>query len=402
MSTCVDMNIQFTKCPAEKPFDVNILPTELPTFLTYQPDFEAMETLKGKFGFVENIIVVGHGGSVSSFFGIYEALRYQYTNAFKSANKMTLKDAYVLSTIDPDYISHLKTKLSRSRTLVVAISKSGQDTTQLEMLSQFWDFPTLVITEKDTTLYEIAQKKGWDFFEHPAIGGRFTGLTEVALLPALLCGIDAKAVFESGRAFHKQFSLANSAFSLASTLWELEKSEIVDVFVAFYSHYLTKFSWLITQLVHESFGKDGLGQTFICLEAPEWQHHTLQRVLGGKKNSAVVFIEQEKFATEIMSKFESIGDIAIRDHELNDISDVQLSHTVKFERDAVSSELSQRGIPSMNLQFLDVSPQSVGKFIAFWQMFAVYSAILREVNPFDQPAVESGKDASFKMRLHKN
>jgi glucose-6-phosphate isomerase len=127
------MNIDFYNCPQPAQFDTKILPKEKPAFLDYRPDFAGMEAVVKEYERYPNILVIGHGGSVTSFFAFYNAL------------KPTIKKkAYFLSSIDPDYITELKSVTSPTDTLVLAITKSGENTTQIEALSQFWEYPMVI------------------------------------------------------------------------------------------------------------------------------------------------------------------------------------------------------------------------------------------------------------------
>lgn len=387
-----DMKFEFNNAPSPESFNVEILPKIQPLFLTYEPDWQKLESVVAKYSHIKNILVVGHGGSITGILGLYQSLI-----------RFATKRAYFLQTVDPDFITELKHELSPEDTLVIAVSKSGETTTQIEALLQFKDYSMLFVTGAGSTLNQIAEKFNAEVFAHPVIGGRFTGFCEVMLLPALLCGLPVKEYFEGGRSFHMQFNQNNDAWKLASVVWQLEQKGFVDVFMPFYSHYLFPWSLVIVQLCHESFGKEGKGGTYLAFEAPESQHHTNQRFFGGLKNILGLFIGVENFNASIKTEIgDGLQDIPFKTATLGSLNSINLSDSMRYELEGTFEDAVSQGIPSIKLLVESISPKQLGEFLAFWQMYAVYSSLLRKVDPFDQPQVEASKVLSFEKRLQKN
>jgi glucose-6-phosphate isomerase len=383
------MNIAYFNSPVPQPFGDVSLPIDV-EFLSYTPDFGIMEQLAAKYAGYKKILIIGHGGSITSFQAIYGALESQAT-----------KLAYFLSTVDPDDIAWLKQQLSPEDTLVIAISKSGETTTQIEAVSEFLDYPLLFVTGEGTPLAQIAKARGGEIVAHPSVGGRFTAFTEVALLPAALCGFDVKATFAAGRKMHQQFQADNLAWQAASVFAQLEEKGYVDVFLPFYSHSLFGSSNLIVQLCHESFGKDGKGQTYFAHESPESQHHTNQRFLGGRQNMAGFFTSLDHF-TSSDSKISipaELQAIPMKNSTLAALDGIPFENAMHYELEGTLEDAKERGIPAAHLSVERLDPAGIGEYLAFWQLYAVYSSLLRGVNPFDQPAVENSKKISFEKRL---
>jgi glucose-6-phosphate isomerase len=378
------MNIEFSNIPSFEPKKVDL--PEAP-FLSYKPHFEKIKQAAAEFSAFKNLIVIGHGGSISSFLGMRSAFNLN-------------KNVFILNTVDPEYITQLKNTLQKEETLVITISKSGENITQLEETLQFIDYPLLFITAKGTVLEQIGKKAGAKIIEHPPIGGRYTAFTEVALVPAAIYGIDTEKMFAGAkRMYESYFDENNIAMQAAQTFYYLEQQGFVDVFMPFYSHNLFPFSHLIVQLCHESFGKEGKGQTYLASEAPESQHHTNQRFFGGRKNIAGFFIYLENFRNELLTKMPTeMHSITIKDGTLFNLNKLPLSYSMQSEFRGTYEDAKIAGIPvaALNLNF--INEEQIGAFIAFWQMYAVYSSVLRQVNPFDQPQVESSKIISWKRR----
>lgn len=382
------MKLEFYNCPQPEKMDPASLP-ETPEFVSYKPDFDEIKKYAADYQKYQNILIIAHGGSITSFYGYYSALNYQ-----------AKKKVYFLSTVDPDYIYGLKAELKPENTLVIAISKSGENTTQMEMLMQFTEFPLVIVTGKNSPLRAVAEKLKAHIVLHPAIGGRYTGLTEVALLPAGIAGLDVEALYGGAKRFYDLYSKDNLAWKMASIFYQLEQKGFVDVFMPFYSHNLFPISSVIVQLCHESFGKGGKGQTYFAHEAPESQHHTNQRFFGGTKNICGIFTGSETFLHPTVNVYPAaVHSIQMKGHALFDINKIPLEKSLAFELLGTLEDSRISGIPVAHLSIAGFSGEEIGQLVAFWQLYAVYSSVLREVNPFDQPQVENSKNISFNKRL---
>jgi glucose-6-phosphate isomerase len=367
----------------------------LPSFITHKPDFKNFKKSLAKYKKYKSIIVIGNGGSVNSFRAIYGSL--------KSKAK---KEASLLTTVEPDYIEFLKKKHSKRNTLVMAITKSGTNVAQLEAMFAFLkdSYKMLPITSDDGILSQIVKKKKLNFIMHPDIGGRFAGRSAVGFAPAMFCGIDAEEINKGCLEIYKQCSAIdaekNPALKLSIMLYLLEKKGYTEVFVPIYSSSLAGFSTIIVQLMHESVCKNWQGQTFYTAEAPESQHHTNQRFFGGMKNVLGLFIRAEnqnskKMAVAIPKDFKALK---LRSGSLADLDKVPYEKALEFEFSGTYQDAVNNKIPSIAVSVDRVDEFAVGEMLAFWQLVAMYSSWLREVNAFDQPQVESSKEISFRMR----
>lgn len=382
------MKTEFYNCPEPKELDASTLP-EAPAFLSYEPNWKEIENIAEQYKQYKNLVIIGHGGSITSFYGMYHALREEST-----------KQVFVLSTIDPDYIAELKTSLAPEETLVIAISKSGETVTQIEALLQFQEFPMLFITGVAGPLADLAEHFSAKHVMHPPIGGRYTGLTEVALIPAALCGLDIKAMYKAAKQQYEKFSSTNESFKAASVMYQLEDQGIVDVFVPIYDAHLYGMNNLIIQLCHESFGKDGKGQTYFAHHAPESQHHTNQRFFGGRKNIAGWFLSADAPLQDLATRVPEIAKkITLKDHTLEALDNISLSAALEAELHGNLENAKLENIPVVNQSVSKRTAEEVGNLIAFWQLYAVYSSVLRGVDPFNQPQVENSKKISFAKRL---
>jgi glucose-6-phosphate isomerase len=382
------MKIEFYNCPAPQPIDPQTLP-ETPGFLVSQLNFGVIEKIAEQYEKYENLLLIGHGGSTTSFYGIYHALREQSS-----------KNVYVLNTVDPDYIVELKKILAPDNTLVMAISKSGETVTQIEALLQFTYFPLVCITGVVGPLAELGESLKAESVLHLPISGRYTGLTEVAMLPAALCGFDIKEMHRAASVIYKKFLVDNEAMQAASVMYQLEQQGIVDVFMPIYDSHLYGMSNVIIQLCHESFCKNGIGQTYFAHHAPESQHHTNQRFFGGRKNIAGWFLSSDKPLNDLTTNVqETAKNISFKNWTLEVLDGIPLSRSLRAELQGTLEDAKLQNIPIVNQTITQRTAAEIGTMIAFWQLYAVYSSVLRGVNPFDQPEVENSKKISFDRRL---
>lgn len=365
-----------------------------PEFALHRPPFGEIVDYRKKFRKLKNIVVIGNGGSVTSFQALHGAL------AEKSGKRAT-----VLSTMEPFRVTRVKKENPRANTLVMPVSKSGNNTDMLEASLQFLDYRMLAVTGGGA-LGKIAGIKGIPVIEHPDIAGRFSGMTASALAPAGICGLPVKEMFRGARKCYRGCApsvefRANDAKKLAFALYGWERRGFTEIFMPVYSSRLSEFLPLAGQLVHETLGKKGKGLSLLAGEAPEAQHHTLQRVFGGRRNAGILFLREEKFREKMRLKVpREIRRVKLHHSFLKSLDGLPCEKSLEFDFLGVQKTAKGKGIPSAEIRVERVSAESVGSLLAFLQYFAFYSALLRGVNAFNQPSVEKSKKTSFEMRKH--
>ena len=261
-------------------FDSSI---EIP-FANFEPNISAIKELAAKYTDVKNIIVIGNGGSITSF------------NYFASALG-TNKNYFVASTMEPDYLHSIISKCETSETVIITVSKSGNTVGVIEDLAYFinagFERHIIITEDKKSAIKQIQERYGFDFLEHPVVGGRYSGFTPSGLLPAAIAGLDVDSIWQGAKDAYSKYSLGsngNDAQKLALTFCSLDASGYAEIFMPIYSSKLEGSINILMQLLHESSGKEGKGQTLVATFAPESQHHTNQRFFGGKKNMVGCFV----------------------------------------------------------------------------------------------------------------
>lgn len=365
---------------------------EIPHFADYQPDLDAIEDKTSGKDF-DNLVVIGNGGSITSF----RAYLYAFLPEVD-------KDVRLVTTMDPDYLNRLSRELDVEDTLVVPISKSGETVGVIEALMFFMKrgysvFP--VTSDNNGALRNIVSKKGLDWIEHPDVGGRFSGATETGLVPAALAGMDFRRIRSGAEEIYDELrpGKGNAARELALELYWAEEQGYSDILAPFYSTRMFGFYPLLVQLMHETVCKKGRGMTVYGDLGPEYQHHTNQRMFGGKEDIVPVFFRTETHEHLDIKVPEELENIGIRGRKLGDLEANTYSDALKSEFEGVKRAVDDENRPNATISLGELSYASAGKMVGFLQYLAVYSAWLRGVNPFNQPDVEKSKDIGFNQRF---
>jgi len=334
----------------------------------------------------KKVLIVGNGGSITT------SLAFIGTLKFKKRRK-----AEIINTNEPSFIKDIKENFSIDNTIVIVISKSGKTSTVIENYYTFKEYDKIIITSKNSLLENIAKedKKVKYIFEHPEVGGRFTGPTIVSYVPLYLLGFNINIInkgFREAYVKYKRINNDNKALSFAKKLYFLEKKGFNELYFSLYSKYLTSFTNLIIQLFHESICKDGKGQTVYCAEGPESQHHTNQRVFGGRKNIIVGFIQLKDSGNLVIES----GRNSIYE-EVKDINLLNLNDALKYELEGTYRNCVNKDIPAVKITLDNLNELDLGHFVGFLHYLVIYSSQLRGVNPFDQPAVEDSKKITLNL-----
>ena len=315
----------------------------------------------------------------------------------------------VLATYRPGYdpaaIEPRLRRLDPASCLLVGISKSGGtlETGAVFSLFEAWltdalgeagGARTVVICgEEDNAFRRHAKARGYTTFAVPTgVGGRYSGLTPVGLLPAALVGVDPGALLH-GAAEARTACLAadveeNPALALAALHTAAQEAgRPVSVLVP-YGEALAPLAPWWAQLVGESLGKPGpagpLGVTPVAARGPADQHSLLQLLMEGPDDKLTVFVDAAP---------EAPGPIV--PGALGDAAGHTLSTILAAEREATCYALESAGRPWARLRLDRADAASVGAFLVVYEMAVVYWGRLVGVDPFGQPGVQLGKSAAL-------
>lgn len=307
----------------------------------------------------EKIVVLGVGGS---------ALGTRMLAEYFDNEKLI-----VLDTLDPNAVEKVVKQVPLKKTLWIVVSKSG---TTLETItlknvlipgvpSENW----VVITEAKSPLAEWGNSIECPVFEMPEhVGGRFSVLTSVGLLPAALSGIPIEKLLKGAQKMRDHVLCnevaKNYAWQLASMIDSFGRPNLVHWF---YCSALKEFGAWWRQLVAESLGKEERGITPIPAMGPSDQHSLLQLLVDGE---------------------DSFFSIFVRD---NSLEKSPLGKIMNAELQATAQSLSERGRPNCILEISNRNADTLGQLIVLWEMTVAFLGEIRDINAFDQPGVERGK-----------
>jgi glucose-6-phosphate isomerase len=226
----------------------------------------------------------------------------------------------------------------------------------------------------------------------PNIGGRFSGLTNVGLLPALARGLDAMALREGAQSVITSVLNAKSAGQFAPAIGAsvavgLAKERGVRANVMLpYSDRLSRFAAWYVQLWGESLGKHGEGTTPVAALGPVDQHSQLQLYLDGAP---------QHFITVIREQCDGVGPRIAPDLAKAARADYLAGHAagdlVAAQQRAIPEALIAAGRPVRTIDFDRLDERALGALMMHFMLETILAAHLLGVDPFDQPAVESGK-----------
>lgn len=355
------------------------------------------------------VIVVGIGGSSLGAKAVYEALRTKTRQGPKMIFIETV-DARALTEIE-NIFQNLE---DPAQVLICVISKSGrtlETAANAEIIygSFASRFPekakeqTVVISDKGSELYFLAQNEGFAFFEIPEkVGGRFSVFSAVGLLPLALAGIDIDEFSYGASKMRDEiiFTKENPAIISATALAHHYEQgrDIHDTFI--FDPSLTSLGNWYRQLLGESIGKSKTenGQIHVGITptisiGSTDLHSVGQLYFGGPQDVRfTTFLRRESFSPDPTIPSVRIFSRAIPELE-NKSSEEILSALSRGAKDAyIEAEL-----PFIDVSLTEISEFELGEFLQWKMLEIMFLAQLLGVNAFDQPAVEAYKKATRRI-----
>ncbi|OQY30157.1 MAG: hypothetical protein B6244_00910 [Candidatus Cloacimonetes bacterium 4572_55] len=371
---------------------------------------EFANSVKGKYS---DVVVLGIGGSALGAISLQTALAHPHTRQLPGFPRL-----HILDNIDPDFITSLIDAIDLDRTLFIVITKSGGTA---ETMSQFiyfrkilldrfgegWKQRMVAITDKEKGyLRKIVDQEGLTSFEVPSdVGGRFSVLTTVGLLPAALAGFDIvelmRGAADMDQSCQQESILKNPAYLFATAQYQLNrlKNKSISVMMP-YSNRLRDVADWYRQLWAESLGKkEGLGgqtvyvgQTPIKALGTTDQHSQVQLYAEGPNDKVIVFLRVEEFRTQGKLP-ESYPDI----DSVNYLAGHSLAELINTEQAATAMALAQEARPNMTISIPKVNAYWMGQLFFMLEAATAYSGCLYGINPYDQPGVEQGKKMTYAL-----
>ena len=329
-----------------------------------------------KFSFNKNLIkkykkfqfyqIYGMGGSSLGSKAIYDFIGSKNKKKFVFFNNIDTKNKLIKTP---------------KKTLNIIISKSGNTLETIVNENIFSGKDKLFITENSNNyLKKLALELKSEIIEHKNyIGGRYSVLSEVGMLPAELMGLNSNKF----RKFDKLISnknFVNNLLNNVNTLYDLIKRKKTNSIILNYdeSSY-DLFKWY-QQLVAESLGKSSKGVLPIISDMPKDNHSLMQLYLDGNKNCFFTFFDvvdanSPKIKNKILDNFKYL-----KGHSLQSIKLAQ--------KQATQIVFKTKKIPFRSFEILKRNEETLGELFTFFMLETILLGKMMKINPFDQPAVE--------------
>jgi len=350
------------------------------------------DEIRSKF---KKVILIGIGGS---------------SLGAKTLGILSENQKYVtfMDSLDTETVQKVINETNLEETLVISVSKSGKtiealcQTTIFINLMQKADIDIkshcLFVTEnKENPLTKIAKKFDVEIMIHPSdIGGRYSYLSLVGLLPAAIMGLDIEKIRKGARDVLK-YVIDNKdncevTNAIVAQLYLFDRGVVSNVMM----HYVDKFEYLIEwyrQLLAESIGKNGFGITPIASVGTKDQHSQLQLYLGGPRDKFYSFFGMEEYQKDI--KF----DTSFIDGFASNIDGKYLGDILQIEQDSTVQCLVNEKLPVRTIKFKEFSEESLSSIMVQMFLETIIICRVKGINPFDQPAVELRKKIAREMLL---
>ena len=347
----------------------------------------------------KQIAIIGIGGSTLGTYAIYNFMKYN-----KQHNKTLKKELFFFESTDPVNLNGTLSQLNLDDTLFIVISKSG---TTIETVSIFKYLMSitkidksnlLVVTESDSKLNSFAKANDINSFEIPKnVGGRFSVLSNVGLVPLYLAGFNIDDLLKGAKnistSFFEQHELYDHLIKKARTYYEFK--DIYNINAIFsYSQLFEGFNKWYIQLWGESLGKIDVnntnqGLTPIGLLGPVDQHSFLQLIVEGQRDKTVTFIKIKDFKdnTKIAAiKLEGL-------EELDYIDGLDFEDLINLQADATIASVKEykKDIPVDIIEIEEISEYEIGKLLFYYELLTSIVGKFLRINTYDQPGVEGGK-----------
>ncbi len=365
----------------------------------------------------DHVLVLGIGGSALGTKALVNALRPPAWNELDDEGREFFPRITILENVDPTSIAAALRRIDPRRVFVNVISKSGgtAETLAQYLVVRAWLDQALgpdaavrhLVFSTDPVkgpLREISQREGIAALEiPPGVGGRFSVLTPVGLLPAALVGIDIEGLVRGARRALERAEyeslLENPAALYAALHWAADAWLGAHIHVLMpYSDRLKELSAWYVQLWAESLGKrvDRRGAVIHAGPTPLGaigatdQHSQVQLFMEGPFDKLVTFLRVEHLGEDVQ-----IPGRSGLPEELAYLAGHSLGELLHAEQEATSAALSRMGRMNLTLSLPSLSAETLGELIMFFQVATGFAGAWYGVNPFDQPGVELGKRLTF-------
>ena len=364
----------------------------------------------------DNFVVLGIGGSALGPTAVFQALCHLRHNEQPKKTRKFPK-LYVEDNVDPERMKALLDTIDVNKTVFNVITKSGATSETMaqyliildilkKTLGNNYNEHVIATTSKDKgNLIKISKKEGFKTFYIPdGVGGRFSELSPVGLLPAAVIGVDIKEMLKGAR-FMDRISknkdiFANPALMTALLQFlSMKKGKNISVMMP-YADSLKYIADWYCQLWGESLGKsvdlDGnlvhVGQTPVKALGVTDQHSQVQLYVEGPYDKVITIIGVEKFRNDVLipNGCEEFPDV-------NFLCGHTLGELINTERRATEYALKKAKRLNHTILLPEVNAFTIGELLYMFEMETAFTGAMLNIDTFNQPGVECGKIATYAL-----
>ena len=371
---------------------------------------------KGARGKFDDVVLLGIGGSALGPIALHHALNARDWNTLTKKERRGRPRFHVLDNVDPGTIAHVMARVKLDRTLFLVISKSGGTA---ETMAQYLivrgalnaalgararHHLVFVTDPKNGALRDIARQEGVAALDIPPnVGGRFSVLTPVGVLPAALLGMKTTALLAGAADMEKRCRAATlrenpgAVFGVLQWLADTRVGRGIHVLMPYSDPLADLAAWFV-QLWAESLGKHrtpddpGVGPTPLASHGVTDQHSQVQLFMEGTPNKTVAFIQLAEHPVDVAipTLHQDVPELAyLGGHNLGELIDI--------ERRATAGALARRGRPNLTILLDHADEWHVGALMMLLEVATIYAGHLYGVNALNQPGVELGKQFTYAM-----
>ena len=368
----------------------NFINTKKNLILLLSQDIGSLRSLKKSFKYnysknlvkklkkIPNVRVIGMGGSNLGSEAIYDFLKNKIKKKFIFTNNLNNNQKF----------------FNRKKNILnLIISKSGntlETISNVNILIKKSDKNIFITEKKNSYLNNLAKKLKAEIVEHKNfIGGRYSVLSEVGMLPAELMGLNEKKFKQLNNLIKNKNFIDNLVKNVGSTITLLKKKKMNSIILNYDEQSENLFKWY-QQLVAESLGKKSKGILPIISTMPKDNHSLMQLYLDGPKNNFFTF-----FHVKNKKNYKIKSNSILASHKY--LKNKNIGEIIEAQKIATEKVFLKKKIPFRSFEILNRNEETLGELFCFFILETILIGRLLKINPFDQPSVELIKTETKKI-----
>ena len=361
---------------------LNLLKKQPPLFETLKPNYKYSYSKKtiSRYKKFSNIRIIGMGGSILGTEAIYNFLKNKIKKKLIFVNNLNSNATYFKD---------------KNINLNLIISKSGntlETITNASALIKNKDNNIIITEDKNNYLKDLAIKLKAEVFEHKNyVGGRYSVLSEVGMLPAELMKLNENRFKQFNNLIVNKIFIKNLVNNVAATLNFIKTGKSNSIILNYDEQSESLFKWY-QQLIAESLGKKSKGILPVISSMPKDNHSLMQLYLDGPKNAFYTFFNVlDNNDIKVNNKNILNSKKFLKNKSVEQIKQSQMLATEKIFR--------IKKIPFRSFKILKRNEKTIGELFCFFILETILLGRALDVNPFDQPSVELIKQETKKILI---